>query len=180
MLAEDSRVTRSWAPVALAVLALAACKKDEAPKPAAAKKAVAAVEKAPTKAAAQPAARAAAGSAAAMRAEGVVPEPEQAPCKNCTVDLAGRVEGSFQPVESCGATGDPVVYPLKAPRVEVLSGPQQGSEFELKEVPESFDEGSNLEGKLPDGAKPAEWVEARILVEDSAGHTCTSMLKVLK
>lgn len=120
------------------------------------------------------------GPSERLRAEGTIPEPEVGPCKNCSVDIARRVQGSFQDVPKCGASGEPVVYPISAPRIVVLAGDQQGDTFDLDGAPATYEVGAPLEGELPPEAKPEGWVEAQIVVTDSAERTCSSTLKILQ
>lgn len=152
-----------WGAFALAVVLSPACQKAEE-------------TKAPAPAA-EPSA--AADPAAALTAEGVVPEPEVGPCKNCSIDTARRVRGSIQTIEKCAATGESFTYPLKAPTIEVVSGEQAGRQFALTDLPETLEAGAALSVKAPEDAKPEAWQEARLVLQDSAGHSCASFLKVL-
>jgi hypothetical protein len=125
----------------------------------------------------------AAGSPSARAAQGaprIAPEPEDIPCKNCSVDVLGRLRGSIREVDKCGPTGDPVRYPVKLHVLEVVSGEQSGQQFQLLEVADSYAPGDALEARLPEDADPKGWEEAKLMVEDADGQVCPSAVRLDK
>ncbi len=147
----------------LAALVLAGCQKKEAAPAAPVKAPVMEAEAVPTTT------RAAAAD---------IPEPEEPPCKGCTVDLDRRVSGLWQPARCMPANTADVVYPVAGPRVQVLSGVQKGETFDVTPSAPAFVKGDVFAGQVVAGAQPEGWTEAQLIIKDDTGAWCRSALAI--
>lgn len=153
-------------PSLLGLALFGACKKEASP-----------TAPSPEKAAKKTAAAGAAPAAKAPPGD-ATPEPEVGPCKNCQIDVAGRLTGTIQLVTTCPATGEALTYPMAAPKIEVIGGEQAGETFEVPAEPAQWNEGDTLSAKVGAPAKPDGWMEAVLWLEDGEGHRCASDLKI--
>lgn len=117
-------------------------------------------------------------SAEAAGEAAMVPEPGVVPCKNCGVDVTGRVTGALVAAK-CGEHGS-VAFPVSALTIEVLEGEQAGARFAVTTDPEELDAGARLEGEAEAEAKPEGWLKAEVLTTDADGKVCASPLSIYR
>src|SRR5688572_18157741 len=96
-------------------------------------------------------------AATATRADDQKPEPEQNPCRFCSVDGDGRITGSWQKARCFPADVADVGYPASMATVEVVSGNQKGEVFVVTSEPGTFQLDAGYAGTLPANAKPDTW-----------------------
>lgn len=104
----------------------------------------------------------------------------EVPCQRCQLDLDRRLRGQLRTLKTCGPSGKPLVYPLRNPQVEVLTGRQAGQRFPVHELPASMSGGEVLDGRLGLDAEIAGWEDTLFWVEDAEGTRCPSALPIAR